>query len=148
MSGQHFSEMEVKDVISGQRTSLSLIIIPTSNDGLHFSQELVKYDKCALLVQKVSAKYYSAVSDFWKSKNDSTKKKKIWLNYLAETTFETSEPADGANGISAGLEEGHSRLSLKSLCLQLWRKQTLEFIVQDTRSVWQLCHSWGRRHSL
>ena len=40
-------------------------------------------------------------------------KKKIWLNYLAETTFETSEPADGANGISAGLEEGHSRLSLK-----------------------------------
>lgn len=43
---------------------------------------------------------------FENQKMTQPKKKKIWLNYLAETTFETSEPADGANGISAGLEKG------------------------------------------
>ena len=53
------------------------------------------------------------------------KKKKIWLNYLAETTFEASEPADGANGISAGLEEDHSRLSLKTAYVCSYRERKL-----------------------
>lgn len=47
------------------------------------------------------------------------------MNYLAETTFETSEPADGANGISAGLEEGHSRLSLKTAYVCSYRESKL-----------------------
>lgn len=93
MSGHHFSGMKVRRCYQWSVYSLSLIIIPTPNNCLHFNQETSQMWQMCPCYSTSLWKAMLCYLQLLKTKNDSTKKM-IWLNYLVEITFKTSEPVN------------------------------------------------------
>lgn len=145
MSGQHFSEMEKakrryqwsRDYSSWLHCQHPIIVSISTRNWSSMTN-------VALLLKRSleSIALLFVTFENQKMTQPKRKKKKIWLNYLAETTFKISEPA---NGILASLGAGHDRLSLQRTSLsKAMGSASLKVHSPGSRPVWLLCHGWER----